>query len=965
MKHLSEYRRRISALVIAATMLITLIGGSYPVAADEVTGAVDKPISTNPVAPVTTTTYSQYIAGHGDAAKPGITVSVAGSNFIAEPEIGASPYQDKFGSVSGVETGNDTVKLTYTVEVPETGLYNMVLKYYALPEDTGDILLELLVDGVRPFTEAGSLNFGRVYTDGDIQKDVYGNDVEPDAEQVSRWITQYAYDIYGGSGEYYFYLTAGAHEMSFITKGVPFLLESFSLQQKVAAPTYEDYLRQWEEAGASDTTGFQKNYQAEGLLEKSDSSILVGSDRSSSLMEPFTYEHTNINILNGAQWTIPGQWVSWEVEVEESGFYTLGFKYRQSYLDGLFSSRKVLIDGEVPFEELEAVQFDYTTSWKNQVAGEDTPYRIYLTAGEKHTITLENVTGALSQTIDTLQICIDELNELYLDIMMITGSEPDPNRDYYLKKSIPDITERFTENANAILAEMQRLTDELGMKGSEMATYENVAYQLLSYGENVASLTTDGRLSTFQSDIVTLSSKLATLQGQGLDLDYLTLSSVDMKQPRVKQNFLEWLVYTWKTFITSFSYREVEESEADTADLEVWIVGGSDQLQIVEKMVDGMFTQQHGISVDVKLSPGTLLQATASGLAPDVALNVDSNTPVNFALRGALVDLSTLDGFEKLKEQYIEGSFTPFTMDDVVFAIPATQVFQMMFVRDDVLQDMGLKAPKTWEELLDIAPIIQRHNMQIGVGGVTTTVGATVTTGVFAEILYQSGGSYYTDDLREVAWDENVAVEAFKTFTSFFTDYSFPLSYDAVTRFRTGEMPIFITSYGMYNNIRYTAPEIDGLWSMKLLPGVEDENGTVHHTAVGSSANASIIFGTTDNLEDAWTFLKWWADGNIQAEYGNRMEARLGISSRYATANRETLKKLQWTEGELSILNEQMKDMVVLPILPGYYYVNRGYTNSFTGVVNQGENPREVLLKWTKLVNEELERKQKEFDKNN
>lgn len=965
MKQWSEYRRRFPAMIVAVVMLVTLLGGSYPIAADEVTdAATDTAVSADSAAPVTTT-YSQYITAHQEAAKPQATIAVSGMDVVADPEIGAGIYQNQFGSAAGVEVGSDAVKLTYTVEVAQTGLYNLVLTYYALPENTADILLELLVDGTRPFTEAGSLNFGRVYTDDEIQKDAYGNDVEPNIVQVPQWITQYAYDVYGGSGEYYFYLTAGTHELSFVTQGVPFLLEGFTLTQKADAPTYEEYLQQWKDAGATDASDFQEKYQAEDLLEKSDSSILVSSDRSNALMEPFAYETTRINILNGAQWTTPGQWVSWEVEVEESGFYTLGFKYRQNYLDGLFSSRKILIDGETPFQELEAVPFDYTNNWKSQVAGESEPYRIYLTAG-KHVISMENVTGDLSQTIDTLQTCIDELNELYLEIMMITGSDPDPNRDYYLKKTIPNITERFTENANAILAEMQRLADELGMKGSETATYENVAYQLLSYGENVASLTNDSRLSTFQSDIVTLSSKLATLQGQGLDLDYITLSSPDKVQPRVKQNFWEWLTYTWKTFITSFTYREPEEAESSKADLEVWIVGGSDQLQIVEKIVDGTFTQQHNIGVDVKLAPGTLLQATASGLAPDVALNVDAYTPVNFALRGALVNLAELDGFKELKAQYIEGSFDPFTMDDVVFAVPATQSFSMMFVRDDVLQGMGLSAPKTWEELLDIAPVIQRHNMQIGVGTVsTTTLGSAASVSVFAEVLYQSGGSYYNEELSEVMWDENVAVKAFELTTSFFTDYSFPTAYDAVTRFRTGEMPIFISSYSTYNNIRYTAPEIDGLWSMNLIPGVEDENGTIHHTVVCSGANASVIFASTDNLTDAWTFLKWWGDGETQADYGNRLEARLGISSRYATANREAFDKLQWTKSELDILYRQMNDMVVLPILPGYYYVNRGISNSFNAVVVQGENPREVLLKWTNLVNEELARKQKEFDKNN
>lgn len=60
-----------------------------------------------------------------------------------------------------------------------------------------------------------------------------------------------------------------------------------------------------------------------------------------------------------------------------------------------------------------------------------------------------------------------------------------------------------------------------------------------------------------------------------------------------------------------------------------------------------------------------------------------------------------------------------------------------------------------------------------------------------------------------------------------------------------------------------------------------------------------------------------------------------------------------------------MAQLRVLPILPGNYYVTRGITNSFRGVMYDGENVRELLVKWEDIINDELDRKWQEYYRNN
>ena len=78
--------------------------------------------------------------------------------------------------------------------------------------------------------------------------------------------------------------------------------------------------------------------------------------------------------------------------------------------------------------------------------------------------------------------------------------------------------------------------------------------------------------------------------------------------------------------------------------IEVWMTLGRDQANVVRNLIDTTFTKETGIKVDLKLTGAdVLLKATLAGIGPDVALNVDSSLPVNYALRNAVYDLTNFD----------------------------------------------------------------------------------------------------------------------------------------------------------------------------------------------------------------------------------------------------------------------------------------------------------------------------------
>ena len=92
------------------------------------------------------------------------------------------------------------------------------------------------------------------------------------------------------------------------------------------------------------------------------------------------------------------------------------------------------------------------------------------------------------------------------------------------------------------------------------------------------------------------------------------------------------------------------------------------------------------------------------------------------------------------------------------------------------------------------------------------------------------------------------------------------------------------------------------------------------------------------------------------------MEALLGASARYATANIEALKQLAWNTEQIEILEKSLDQTIGVPEVPGSYYTPRHIVNAARKVVNDQEDARETLIDYTRKINEELTRKRQEFN---
>ena len=55
-----------------------------------------------------------------------------------------------------------------------------------------------------------------------------------------------------------------------------------------------------------------------------------------------------------------------------------------------------------------------------------------------------------------------------------------------------------------------------------------------------------------------------------------------------------------------------------------------------------------------------------------------------------------------------------FQFNGAAYALPEKQIFMMMFVRTDILDELGLldKVPNTWDEVIGLVADLQAHQLQ-------------------------------------------------------------------------------------------------------------------------------------------------------------------------------------------------------------------------------------------------------------
>ena len=924
-------------------------------------------------------TYTLYLNAHSGAARPKQNIEVDVTSYIdAEDAKVTDEYE---GAEKALYTGNDS-KVTWEVDVPEEGFYNVYLEYMTVKSRGVAIERAFYVNGELPFQNASDMTFLRMWTDASEPRvDNRGNEIRPTQTEVYGWQSTYLKDKMGYVSEpYQFYFEKGKNTITLEAVNEPMVLRKLDIVAVEDEFKYADYTAaQTGTKAAGSGLDYVQIVQGEDSTVRSESSLYAKYDRASAITKPYSITKTILNYIGGEAWRNPGQWIEWNVEVPEDGYYHLCIKGRQNYDRGNISYRSLSIDGEVPFDEMKQVAFKFGNDWESLVLSDesDKPYSFYLTKGT-HTVRLEATLGDMGMILEELSDSTFRLNQMYRTLLVYTGATPDQYRDYKVDQVYPEIMEAMSLESKRLYKIVDEVVETTGQKADKIASAQTLAQQLERFCEKPEKITLE--FTTFKENISALGSAILSMSETKLDIDYIAVYGENAKLDKDKSNFFKKAAHEVKSFFASFfiDYDAVGDVYADESNtVKVWVLTGRDQGTILKSMIDDTFTPATGIPINVEIvGADALLNAVVAGNGPNVVLSVGAGQPVDFALRNAVEDLTQFADYEEVLKEFAPSTYRQYTLDDSLYALPETLFYNVMFYRKDVLEDLELEVPQTWKELIEMLPTIQGNNLSVGIptaagssgsaAASTAVASAQADLSMYFTLLYQQGGDLYNDKGTQTIINNEAGVAAFKEYTKYFTDYGIPVIYDFVTRFRSGEMPIGIANFTTYNTLVVSAPEIAGLWDFTLVPGTEktDENGNAYiDRSAFVSGSATMMLKTEDEKlkQSAWEFMKWWASSDTQVRFGREIEALLGSSARYATANMEAIKQLSWSASDIEILEEQLSYTVGIREVPGGYYTGRHISNACRKVINEKTDPRETIIDYSIKIDEELTKKRKEF----
>lgn len=423
----SKWLRKCTAALLAVTVGVTGVTMLPPqtlVEADAMTDktmdAYDEIVSTYSV-DSSVPDYKSYLAGF-NAAYPGDSISVEAKDFVRYEEDGAAAEPELLAGYEGMTgesllTSEDAL-VEFEVNVVQEGFYNLAIDYFPVEGKSSDIQRSIFVDGELPYSEMALLTFHRVWkydipqTAGESgsqsyqwEKDNQGNDCKPGMVEAPEWMTSYCYDSDGYiTTPLSIYLTKGVHTITMLSLKEPMLIRRLTFENVEAIKSYADVKAELDNSGAKATTGQKITIQGEDATKSSSQMLYPQQDQSSPAVYPSSHKELLNNTVGGNSWRLVGQWIEWDFDAPETGYYNISLYDCQNFVRGVYVSRRIMIDGKVPFAELEDYGFTYGQSWREDVLadGQGNPYSFYLEQGH-HTIRMEVVLGDFSSIISEVE----------------------------------------------------------------------------------------------------------------------------------------------------------------------------------------------------------------------------------------------------------------------------------------------------------------------------------------------------------------------------------------------------------------------------------------------------------------------------------------------------------------------------------------------------------------------------------
>jgi hypothetical protein len=297
---------------------------------------------------------------------------------------------------------DQTNDVSFTFDFGFATLNYFSIDYYVLDEGVEDTKVSVLINGQSQFYESQALILPAqwAFVTDTFNLDRYENELQPNSEKVKQWSSTTLSDPRRlHVGPFAFFIEPG-DEVTLQFVNAPFLIGAIESIRYEQLPTYETYRSRQPDAPFVNEL---KMISARSIVTRSDSSIRLRTEQDASAMA-YDTQFLRLNTIFGDSWEKGGQSITYAINTPTRGFYQLSFKYRQYLLNDMLSHRRMLINGQVPFDAMEAFPFPYTMQFRNRTLKDEQgdAYWFYLPEGI-NTITLEAVNYPYRRAIETIQ----------------------------------------------------------------------------------------------------------------------------------------------------------------------------------------------------------------------------------------------------------------------------------------------------------------------------------------------------------------------------------------------------------------------------------------------------------------------------------------------------------------------------------------------------------------------------------
>ncbi|MGN0682176.1 MAG: extracellular solute-binding protein [Oscillospiraceae bacterium] len=819
------------------------------------------------------TSYAAYIRKYSDMSRTVLSVYADTASYNTSLGAECELFYDYEGMPNTLYwTNGGTV--TFPIEVPAEGLYNLELIYRTSASDTNELSLGVLIDGELPFDEAEKISLDKYWKNktGNIQYDSeHQNQIRPTQVIYDSWITYTLLNKSSFSAEpFSFMLTAGEHTVTLQNVTSDIYISRVNFTNTSVPKAYSDVkptAEQIEETPAL-MNGEAILVEAEVPSYTNSTALQATREPSEYLASPAHPTQIRFNTIGGTVdsdsnvWDKPSQKAVYEVNVPADGYYSINLRCRRDSREGLSSYRKITVNGVVPCKELSAVRIDYSPKWQtislNDENGE--PIYFYLSAGT-NTIEIEAVTGDNEAYAEQTEQTVKTLREI------ISASE---------SRTPEELLAAFKAASEELDAQNAEIRDSFGVEIDEISELSQMLKSALKKPEKIAASVSANK-DEITGKITALITRLRDFHYQPLELDYFEIKTVHEEYRDTRVNVFKAVAFAFRSFIGSFFKDFSALRQTDTRTMEVWVCLDRKQAEIVSNLVERQYNPTHDIKINIRPDNGDLYSAVAAGKGPQAALYADSAVICELQERGAVVNLKDCQSFDEVYARFPTGLSGMYSHDGGVYAVPLTNDFPLMFYRTDIFSELEITPPDTWEEFYETLPIIYENGMKAGMISSESADNGFAAGDLFIAMLNQT---------EEKSLDSDSAAAAFEAWTKLCADYGLT-DEDMLGMFRTGEMPLVFADCADFSSLLNDgAYELAGRWSVAHIPGTyrtEDGLRTLD-CSVNTNSLGAVIFDDCKNVSAVWEFISWFTSDEIQLQvaeaFGLReySPANIGVS---------------------------------------------------------------------------------------